>query len=359
MSDGRSKAGGVDVVVIGGGVVGAATARATARCGASVALLERGSLTTAPGSSRGTARIIAPAAYPDDSYLQSGLRALEEWRALESSSGTSFLDLRGALLAGALAEAFAGALEKAGVEFERLSAGAVEDRFGIAGLRAEPILYQPEAGVIRADRARDVLLRAGVELGVQVHQHERVVALEVDGDAVDVRTTRRTWRCTRVVVAAGPWTRGMLAEVGIDLPLSVSSQSVAYFRRPARAKAVPALIEFEGDEPYALIDPARGLKAALHRRGPEVDPGRPWEITDTAALERIGAWVSSRFPGVTPEPTHVEACLYTNTPDERFILRREGPIVIGSACDGQGFQFAPDTGESLARLALEGVREQV
>jgi sarcosine oxidase len=43
--------------------------------------------------------------------------------------------------------------------------------------------------------------------------------------------------------------------------------------------------------------------------------------------------------------------MYTNTPDERFILERRGRVVAGSACNGQGFQFAPETGERLARLA--------
>ena len=43
--------------------------------------------------------------------------------------------------------------------------------------------------------------------------------------------------------------------------------------------------------------------------------------------------------------------MYTNTPDEQFILERRGRIVVGSACNGQGFQFAPETGEQLARLA--------
>src|SRR5256885_2047979 len=76
-----------DVVVIGGGVVGGAAALALARRGSRVTLLERFGLKTARGSSAGTARIYAPAAYPDESYLEMGLVALRRWREFEHASG--------------------------------------------------------------------------------------------------------------------------------------------------------------------------------------------------------------------------------------------------------------------------------
>jgi len=340
-----------DVVVIGAGVVGAATARALARRGGSVAVLEQGSLSEAAGSSRGTARIFAPAAYPDQSYLQMGLQALDEWRALEATSPEAFLQFTGALCGGDAVDELAAGFEAAGVGFERVEATEAERRFGIAGLGPEPLLFQPEAGVIRADRARDALLRAARDAGAQLCEDERVLALEVGADEAEVRTARRTWRARRVVVTAGPWTPKLLEGMGIELPLAVSSQAVAYFRLPQGGEAWPALIEFDGDEPYALLDPSHGLKVALHRRGPEVDPDGPWELADEEGLERVRAWARARFPGIEEQPTKVEACLYTNTPDERFILERRGPIVIGSACSGHGFQLAPASGERLAALA--------
>ncbi len=47
----------------------------------------------------------------------------------------------------------------------------------------------------------------------------------------------------------------------------------------------------------------------------------------------------------------METCFYTNTDDERFILERRGDVVIGSACSGHAFKFAPAVGERLAALA--------
>jgi sarcosine oxidase len=343
----------VDVVVVGGGVVGAATARALARRGASVALLEQGSLTTAQGSSRGTARIVSPAPYPDAEYLEMGLRALDQWRELERSSGDSLLNLTGALYAGSGIEEFVPAWQAAGVEIQSLTSAEAEQRWGITGLEPEPILFQPEAGVIRADRARDALLQSAVEHGAQAHQHERVIAIEPADDRAKLRTTRRIWHADRVIVVAGPWVRELVAPLGIELPLKVTSQSVAYFPPPPGAEPLPAVMEFDGDEPYALVDPERGLKVALHRSGPEVTPAGRWEISDAEGLEQVTGWARSRFAAISARPTETEACLYTNTADERFILDRHGPVVVGSACSGQGFQSAPETGRSLARLALE------
>jgi sarcosine oxidase len=48
-----------------------------------------------------------------------------------------------------------------------------------------------------------------------------------------------------------------------------------------------------------------------------------------------------------------ETCIYTNTADEGFVLERHGRVVIGSACSGHGFKFAPVVGRTLAALALE------
>ncbi|MGH2660921.1 MAG: FAD-dependent oxidoreductase, partial [Actinomycetota bacterium] len=47
-------------------------------------------------------------------------------------------------------------------------------------------------------------------------------------------------------------------------------------------------------------------------------------------------------------------CLYTNTPDEHFVLDRRGSLVIGSPCSGHGFKFTPLIGQILADLVTEG-----
>jgi sarcosine oxidase len=70
-------------------------------------------------------------------------------------------------------------------------------------------------------------------------------------------------------------------------------------------------------------------------------------------VERVAEWVSRTYPDADPDPVAAETCIYTTTPDEHFILERRGRVVIGSACSGHGFKFAPAIGTRLARMAAD------
>ena len=85
-----------DHVVIGGGVLGAATARALAARGERVLLLEQHDRGHVHGSSHGGSRIFRMG-YPDADYVDLTLRAWDAWAALESASGRTLLDHTGAV----------------------------------------------------------------------------------------------------------------------------------------------------------------------------------------------------------------------------------------------------------------------
>ena len=148
-------------------------------------------------------------------------------------------------------------------------------------------------------------------------------------------------------MTAGSW----IGRFFSDLPLKVTRETVAFFRQES---VPPSIVELGtgGDHlMFSLHDPVYGLKAGAHHAGTVTDPddlGEP----DPALVERISSWVAERLPNADPEPVLVETCLYTTTPDERFILERRGNVVIGSACSGHGFKFAPAVGKRLADLAL-------
>jgi sarcosine oxidase len=81
-----------------------------------------------------------------------------------------------------------------------------------------------------------------------------------------------------------------------------------------------------------------------------VDPDARSFDPDTEREAKVTHYVRGRFArhratGAT------DTCLYTNTPDEDFVLDRRGPMVIGSPCSGHGFKFTPLVGRILADLA--------
>ena len=62
------------------------------------------------------------------------------------------------------------------------------------------------------------------------------------------------------------------------------------------------------------------------------------------------------MPSLQGPLTDARVCLYTNTPDEDFVLDRhpECPaVLVASPCSGHGFKFAPTIGELLADLAMD------
>jgi sarcosine oxidase len=137
------------------------------------------------------------------------------------------------------------------------------------------------------------------------------------------------------------------------LPETVTAETLAYFRRqgPPPPSIVDLNAETGGHGMYSLHDPVHGLKAGAHHAGAEADPDVEAE-PEPAIVERISSWVRARFPGVDPEPVEAQTCLYTTTADEQFILERRGRVVVGSACSGHGFKFAPEVGRRLAALAM-------
>ncbi len=101
---------------------------------------------------------------------------------------------------------------------------------------------------------------------------------------------------------------------------------------------------------YGLPSNGEGLKVGWHHSGVVTDPDVAGPPSDEV-VARQSAWVADHFPEIDPRPARVETCLYTNTDDERFLLERHGPVVVGSACSGHAFKFAPLIGERLAQLA--------
>jgi sarcosine oxidase len=298
----------VRVAVVGAGIVGAAAGRALARRGHEVVVHEQFMLDHTRGSSHGASRIYRTA-YPEREWVELARESIARWRELEAETGEELLVPLGLLEIGGES---APALEAAGIEFER---------------RGDDV-FQRDAGIIRADRARAALLR-----GLDVREHSRVDPGSVEADVV--------------VVAAGAWAKRMLG-----LPVVVTRETVCYFDL---AEPRPSLIEHRDAYFYALHDPGgRRLKAGIHMGGVECEPdeeGKP----DVGVVGRVTEWIEERYPDAGPLVA-TETCLYTTTIDERFILTRRGRIVIGSACSGHGFKFAPTVGERLADLAESETR---
>jgi sarcosine oxidase len=331
----------VNVAVVGAGIHGVAAARALARGGHRVTVYEQFEFDHTRGSSHGASRIFR-LSYPDVTWVRLAQEAYGGWRELERESGEKLLELNGILeLVRGPEEGSRRAFEACGVAFELLEGEEVERRFPVAVPDGMQALFQADAGISYAARARHAFLASARAHGAELFENRRVEDLdELEEDAV--------------VVTAGAWARDLLARAGIDLPVIATRETVSYFRLESE-RPVPSVVDFKrgsrGHGTYALADPVHGLKLGIHQSGRPVDPDEEQSVPDDELVGLMRKAVTHYFPTADPEPAAVDTCLYTNTDDERFVLERHGRIVVGSACSGHGFKFAPAVGERLAALA--------
>jgi monomeric sarcosine oxidase len=329
--------------------MGASTARALAREGKRVVLLEQYEIGHKRGSSHGASRVFR-FAYPDPMYVAMAQASLHLWRELEQDVVEDLLITTGGLDAGSKVEGIAEALAECGAAHELIDGAEANRRWGFLSFPAdEPVLFQPDAGITRADRSVAAFVKSAVEAGADVHEHTSVIGLEESNGGVRVATAEGDFRAKVAVVTAGAWAKELLRDAGIDLDVTPTRETIAYFSMPERP---PTFVDWQDPTAFALWDPNHGLKAGLHHAGPLTDPNEDIGPEDES-VKRIAAWVAVHYPTADPTPVAAETCIYTNTSDESFVVERHGPIVVGSPCSGHGFKFAPLIGRRLAELATE------
>ena len=224
------------------------------------------------------------------------------------------------------------ALSGAGVPVEEVTPADALERFGFAYDDVESLVFTRDAGIALADATIDALADGARAAGAEILEHTRVDALDdVPGE--------------RVVVTAGGWAPKLLGRGRLDA--TPTRETTVYFR----GERIPSLIDELGNQFYALTAPGVGVKAGWHKGGRPTDPDEDDLAPDERIVEAVSAWVARRLPRVDPEPIRAETCIYTSVADERFVCERRGRYVIGSACSGHGFKFAPAVGELLAGLA--------
>ncbi len=344
-----------DVIVVGGGLMGTSTARHLAKRGRHVLLLERFAFGHANGSSGGPTRIFR-LAYHHPTYVRMARLALDEWRALEDDAGESLLITTAGLDVGPGGRTTAEALREAGESFDYMTATEVAERWPAIRLPDdEEVFLQADGGVCRAAQTVVAQARVAEQVGADVRAETTVDRITPVGDGVEVVTVGAdVYRAPVAVLTAGPWARPLLRTAGLDLPLVPSIEQVTYFRFDTPAE-LPTVIEWNPSPvhtPYTVPDPwvPGEFKTALHMSGPPVDADARSFEPDPERVAIVERYVADHFVGATPTGA-TDTCLYTNTPDEDFLLDRVGPLVLGSPCSGHGAKFTPLVGLLLADLA--------
>jgi sarcosine oxidase len=349
----------VDVVVVGAGAMGAASAWRLARGGRHVLVLEQFEPGHVRGSSHGATRIFR-LAHRDRRYLELARRALGLWRELEAATGEVLVEATGQIDHGhaPAVEEIDANLRRAGLASELLVADAARERW--PGMRFDgPVVHSPDGGRCWADRTVTAAVRAARAEGAEVRYGTPVERIEVVPAGVVVHGPGGPVRAPVVVVAAGAWVPRLLGGV-VALPeLAVEDEQVGHFRPHDPTAAWPSFLHHAGpdmaDRPlafgaYGLVTPGEGVKVGGPGTTVPVDPATRTLEADPARAGRLRDYVEEWLPGLDPEPLSTTRCLFTETPDDHFVLDRRGPVVVCSPCSGHGFKFVPAVAAEVEQL---------
>jgi sarcosine oxidase len=359
---------GHDVIVIGLGGMGSASAYHLARRGLHVLGLDQFEPLHQQGSSHGLTRIIRLAYHEHPSYVPLLRRAYELWHDLEADAGRELLITTGSLEGGpADGPMFTGALAAAlehDLPHEVLDADEIVRRYPVyANLDPSTrVVSQPDGGFLLSEATMQAHLDGARAAGADLHFGEVVRSWEGLGDGVRVTTDAATYEADRLVICAGAWARRLIPRLEA---LATPERQVLAWLTPKRPEAFAVdrfpvfILDVESGSWYGFpAHEGHGLKVGWyhHFREP-IDPADPDRSTRPDDEVALRSFVERHLPDAAGPTEMLKTCIFTNSPDEHFILDRlpDAPQVsIFSGESGHGYKFCSIIGEILADLAIEG-----
>jgi len=359
----------VDAVVIGGGIIGAATTYYLARQGLKIALLEKDRLAT--GS---TGASVAGVRQQGRSKVQLPLMftAVNLWQGLEDELGApvDYVQTGHLMLAG----------DEEVLEFYRSGPNGVEEQTA-AGLRTyivdrqearelAPVLegpfvggrYCPTDGGAHPQKAVGAFARAAQRLGCTIMERTAVTGLRVEGARIrGVRTSQGDIEAIWVINAASVWAREIGSWAGLDVPIVPIRGQVLF------STSLPPLVR-----PFVFHGDVEGLRLFIRQR-PDghilTGLGNPLqeEGWDTTVDEDFGFQLRRRLKLLAPSLADIPAermwgGLYEVTPDTEPIIdipQESRGLVLSCGFSAQGFGPGPAVGYHLAQWIATGVRPEI
>ncbi len=360
-----------DAIVIGAGAMGSAAAYYLAKRGRRVLLLEQFEIDHRKGSSYGYSRIIRYA-YDFPEYVDLMKDTFPLWRALEAELGEQLYFRTGGIDFGPADDptlrATVKAVQSANLEYELLSADEARIRFPQFQIPEDfTMMFQPDSGFIAASKAVRGHVALARRHGADVRDNCPVERLEIKGGSVDLKTASGSCSAGSLIVTAGAWAKRLLLDGGLALPLTT-------LRCQLNFMAPPNMDVYESERCPVWIAHVRtlypesiygipshggsGFKIAFHGGAAMRHPSEIDYAPDASNLEALRPFMRAHIPGIAEAPARESRiCLYTQTPDEHFIVDahpQHKHVAIGAGFSGHGFKFSTMIGKMLSDIALDG-----
>jgi sarcosine oxidase subunit beta len=358
-----------DVVIIGGGIAGASDAFFLGQAGLSVVVLERGGQLAGLTTAQSVACFRAQWDEPDFAALV--LPSIDFYGAFADRIGLPGWDIgirrQGWLFMTAADDGpaavrdFVAGHRRLGVEdSESLTGDEARGRFPWLGPDVTAASYRALDGWVSPYEVTYGFAKSSAASFFLGTTATRIIA---DGDAVvGVETSLGTIGTRRVVLAAGPFSRGLAESVGVVLPVSALRRHRAMVTpRPEIPAGGPMTVDMDT---HAWWRPEGGgaflgLGLPEGPSEPALDVPVDWSFPAVAmdAAGRLVPFWRDLALGLTRREVSLGAGQYTVTSDGRPIIgatRGIDGLFVHGADNGWGVESAPEAGRRLAAIVVAG-----
>jgi glycine/D-amino acid oxidase-like deaminating enzyme len=355
----------VRIAIVGSGVVGLLTAVSCASAGHQVSLFEQADIPSSAATSHDRHRVVRGLHLGDQAKTTAAVLAHHKWVALQHLLSARFYERVGALTVLPTDTVLP---TEDPVQARRMlaDAGSRSRLLGPDDLAAHyPQIRFPagasavlefQAGVLLADR---VLAACAAWLRLyshtELHPRRRAVGIDVDGPAVRL-ADGDVVRADAVLIAVGPWTRGLLSPELAD-QLVLHRQSVLYCEVPSEQVAAwgdtPAIASLGVRSGAWLVPPVADTPLKLSAASACRTVA---ELEDTATplrwRDHLVEVFSELLPGFRGDWLFgARDCYYLARAagGDAMVAALGGSVLSFAACGGGSFKFAPLIAESLAQ----------
>ena len=251
--------------------------------------------------------------------------------------------------------------DKLGIKYEVLTPNDVRSQYPVIDLKEiGVVLYEPNAGVVRARRACETVAEAFVRNGGTVEIARALPSLAQGDKLQDIAlSSGDRLKAGKFVFACGPWLWKIFPEF-LRTRLRTSMGNVFYYGTPVGdnrfvAGHMPSF-NFPGITGWpALPNDARGFRVRVGG-GTQTDPDTSQRWIDPSNFARPRQFLMDRFPLLIDAPLlETRSCHYEITVTRNFYIDTHpewSNVWIAGGGSAEGFKFGPMVGEYVAKRVM-------
>lgn len=356
-----------DAIVLGLGAHGSAAVYHLSKNNIKVCGIDRFVPPHAFGSSHGQSRIIRQAYHESPMYVPLVMEAYELWNELENASSKKLLLKTGGLILGnedsMVIKGARLSAETHNVPYEYLDNKEITKRFPALKPTEDTVaVVEQSAGILFPEECIKANLKLANDNGALLLFGEAVQSINIKNNYVEVVTNKGIYETEKLIVSVGAWLNDLLPE--LKLPLNIKRQVLFWFKNDDKQmqqfiqpEHLPIFI-WEHNSPhifYGFPDLGNGIKIAPHHEGQLIHPDLLSKEVYEDEIQQMKNILDKYF-NVDAKFSSSDVCMYTNTPDEHFIIDyypSNKNIIVASPCSGHGFKFSSAIGKMLSDMALE------